>query len=295
MKLLFSHTVPDDVSGVRFDRYASDVFVYFPSRNSARKAIKQGALLIDGDMRAPNHTVMPGQIIDLYEYHSHHPGLYRSHVPVVYEDDHMAVLEKKPGMPVNGNRFRTLENSLPVNISQSGLSDALEWPRPVHRLDSATGGLIAVAKTRQALADLGRQFQQRRINKRYRAVVSGRLKGSGIIRKPLDGRDAETFYSSISHYPSIKNGYLTLVDLRPLTGRTHQLRRHMSSTGYPVMGDKLYGRDGEVLLGKGLFLWAVEISLTHPAFGWPLTIRITEPAKFHSLLEREEKRWKKYH
>ena len=85
-----------------------------------------------------------------------------------------------------------------------------------------------------------------------------------------------------------------LVELSPKTGRTHQIRIHLSQLGFPIMGDKLYGKEGEVLAGKGLFLTAVELQFHHPVTNEGLIIKKSAPHKFESLLEREQRRWEKY-
>ena len=146
-----------------------------------------------------------------------------------------------------------------------------------------------------AHVNLSRQFQNREVNKRYRAVVIGKLDNDGVINYPIDGKEAHTVYSSVEYFPSLKNNWLTLVDLWPKTGRYHQIRRHLSMKGFPVLGDKLYGKEGGILKSKGVFLWAVEISFRHPFYKWMLTIRIKEAQKFETFLNREKRRWIKYH
>ena len=101
-------------------------------------------------------------------------------------------------------------------------------------------------------------------------------------------------YVRIKTVRSIKNDWLSLIDLFPLTGRTHQLRIHMSKLGFPILGDKLYGTEGLILKGKGLFLSAVELTFPHPKNNKTVNIKIDEPEKFEVFLNREERRWVKY-
>ena len=103
-----------------------------------------------------------------------------------------------------------------------------------------------------------------------------------------------SYYKTIKTVKSLKSKNLSLVELSPKTGRTHQLRIHMSSIGFPILGDKLYGKEGNVLEGKGLFLCALELVLKHPVTRDPLTVKTEIPYKFNSLLDREAKRWLKY-
>jgi 23S rRNA-/tRNA-specific pseudouridylate synthase len=181
------------------------------------------------------------------------------------------------------------------NLKHSELEDALRWPKPVHRLDTQTSGLLLIAKTAQAQVNLGRQFQNREIFKRYRAVLIGKLQNSGVIDNPMDDRVAKTEFAPVRHVRSLKNGWLTLVDLYPLTGRTHQLRIHMADHGYPILGDKLYGPEGQILKGQGMFLCAVELSFVHPVQDTQVSSKIEEPPKFKTFLDREQRRWNKYH
>jgi len=92
----------------------------------------------------------------------------------------------------------------------------------------------------------------------------------------------------------LRNEFLSLVDLYPQTGRTHQLRIHLSKLGYPIMGDTLYGVEGKVFKGKGLFLCAIGLRFNHPITDEKIAIQINEPNKYNILLEREEKRWNRY-
>ncbi len=292
--IIETHIIPEGMAGSRLDRYACEVFDILPSRKSARKAIKRGDIRVNGEIHEPHYRVSSGQHLELIQEKKSTPKPFPLQLKILYEDDWLAVVEKPPGFAVNGNQYKTIENALLFNLNPSKESDALMWPRPVHRLDSSTGGLLAAAKTAKAQVHLGRQFHDRKVYKRYRTIVIGRLEGHGCIKKPLDERDAETIFQSVEHVPSLRNGWLTLVDLWPKTGRTHQLRRHLSDFGFPVLGDKLYGIPGEILKSKGLFLWAVELSFKHPIKGMPLTVKIKEADKFTSFLRREERRWKRY-
>lgn len=289
--IIRSHIVPDDIGDTRFSDYAKDLFGDLLSRKAAKEAIKRGDIRING-MPAPTGSwLAPGMRIELLETSAPSGPPYRRVLPVVYEDDRIAVINKPAGLPVKGNRFKTVENALPGNIAPSPDPDALPRARAVHRLDAQTGGLLLVAKTARAMAHLGRQFEQRVIRKRYRAVAAGKLEGEGIITLPIENREAITRYTALSHSRSPRNGYLTLVDLHPETGRTHQLRIHLAGLGHPIMGDPLYGEPGNILLGKGLFLQAVEIALLHPLDGRELVFSIEQPQKFATLIRREEMKW----
>jgi 23S rRNA pseudouridine1911/1915/1917 synthase len=294
MKVVETHIVPHGMEGIRVDHYSRSVFDIFPSLKSIRRAIKRGEIRIDGKTCMPNALIRPGQLLELTDPELPTPRPFRIPLKVFYEDDWLAIVEKPPGIPVKGNKHRTIENALQFNLEPTGERDALRWPRPVHRLDTPTGGLLIAAKTSLSQVKLGWQLQNREVQKRYHAIVIGRLEGSGSIDEPVDGRDALTEYHALEHIPSLKSEWLTLADLWPRTGRHHQLRRHLADLGFPILGDRLYGIEGKILRSKGLFLWAVEVTLRHPIYQWLLTVKTDEAPKFQSLLKREKLRWERY-
>lgn len=290
MGVLEQHVAPEG-ERARLDRLACSLMTALPSRASARKAAKAGRLLVDGAACEASRFVYPGQLVALLEPLGRLPPVLELPLEVAWQDDHVAAVVKVPGVPVNGSRYRTIEHALPFNLEPSSAPEALRRARPVHRLDWGTGGLLLCAKTGTALAALGRIFEERRVQKRYRALAVGRLDGSGRVDVPLDGRAAVSRWAAVEHTRSLRPGWLTTVDLWPETGRTHQLRRHLAHLGAPVLGDRPYGLPGLTLLGKGLYLWAVALQLPHPITGAPLSLEVPEPAKFHSMRRREARRW----
>ena len=161
----------------------------------------------------------------------------------------------------------------------------------MHRLDDRTGGLVVVAKTATANMNLGRIFQHRQVQKRYRAILVGRLEGHGKVEVDVQDKPAVSRYVARVHTPSTRFGWLTTVDLWPETGRTHQLRIHMAHLGHPILGDDLYTGDIPNLTRKGLHLWALELELEHPITRTPLHLAIAEPPKFATRRAGELKRW----
>ena len=272
---------------LRIDRLAAERFD-LPSRSQARKMIKRGELLLDEQQVEPSRFVKEGDRLILLRP-AKLPPTWELELPVVYVDDDLAAIHKPPGPVVSGNRFRTVEHALPFNLGPSPAPDALVLPRPVHRLDARTSGLLLVARSASALVELGRRFQRREVRKRYRAILSGRLEGEGTVEEPLDGRDARTRWRAVRHDPSLHVDWTTTVDLFPETGRTHQLRRHMASLGHPVLGDELYN-DGPVLRSAGLFLFAAELKLLHPRTDQPLRLELPEPVKYETFRARERRR-----
>ena len=293
--VLETAVVPEDGVARRLDRAAADLLMAFPTRASARKAALRGELAVDGVISEPARWVAAGDVIAQLEPTGGAPPVLRVAVTVVYEDDDLAIVVKPPGIATSGPRRRTLERALPFSVRSGTGPDALRWPRCVHRLDAPTSGLVVVAKTRTAHAALGVAFQERRVHKRYRAVVVGRLDGEGKVETPIDGRSAVTRYAVVDHARSLKSQWISVVDLWPETGRTHQLRKHLAELGTPILGDLAYGIEGLKLRHKGLFLFALALRFAHPRQRTSLSFVLEPPPKVASLLAREARRWRRYH
>jgi hypothetical protein len=135
--------------------------------------------------------------------------------------------------------------------------------------------LLVAAKSRLAIREISRQFEEREISKTYRAIVCGRVDGEGSIDMPLSGKESLSLYKALRVCPSLKHGEVTLVELSPRTGRTHQLRRHMSQgLGKPLVGDRIYAGGDVPVDDVGLMLWATKIEFAHPVRCTPLLARI---------------------
>lgn len=294
MPVLNTHIVPKGVEEIRLYDYVQQIFPTIPSRKGVKKAISREEILVNGNKTSTGHWVKAGQRIELLESSANPPKEYNLDLDIVFEDEFMAVINKPSGIPVSGNQFRTIQNAIMGNIKISKEEDALKWPKPVHRLDGPTSGLLIIAKTAKVLVKLGQQFEQKTIQKKYAAIVMGETPQSGVVDSDVDGLKSLSEYKTLKTINSLRSKNLSLVELYPKTGRTHQLRIHLSSIGFPILGDKLYGDEGNVLEGKGLFLCALELNLKHPITEELLNIKIDIPNKFNGLLEREEKRWNKY-
>ncbi len=294
-RILQSHIVPKEVERIRLSDYAPGVFTEFiPSRKGIKKAIKRGAIHVDGAPAESGRWVKPGQKIELVEEDKNLPKPFSLPLEIVYEDDFLAVVNKPAGLVVSGNQFRTLQNALPTNLRTSSEKDALQQMRPVHRLDSLTSGLVLIAKTALACQELGRQFELKTVKKRYQTIVMGNIASEGNIQTPIDGKEAHTDFYRLYQVPSLRNEYLSLLDVFPQTGRTHQIRIHLSSIGHPILGDKLYGPPENTLKGKGMFLCATELNFLHPIHQDFIKVQIEVPEKYGKTLEREATRWRKY-
>ena len=269
-------------------------FDYIHSRKALVKAIKRGDVLLNETQGYTADYVKNGDEITVIEQEQTSFKPYQRKLDVVYEDDFLAVINKPAGVDVSGNKFRTIENMVLANIRLNKSSDGLKKLRPVHRLDNQTSGLLLIAKTSQALIELSRQFRDREITKKYRAIVVGHLPSEGKISSPINNQEAETLYTTLEYCPSLKVKEISLVELTLLTGRTHQLRIHLASLGHPILGDKLYGDPDLILSGKGLFLTASSMSFQHPSTGQKLCFSLPTPHKFTAHLQREKRRYKKY-
>ncbi len=289
-KVLEIHIVPKHVGKIRLSDYAHMVFNTISSRKGIKKAIKRGQVLVDGKIGNTGQWIQAGQKIELLKPKAKPGKIFPLELRVIFEDEYIAIIHKPAGFPVSGNYFKTIQNALPHNLKTSGQKDALTIPLPVHRLDAATSGLLIIAKTIAARIELGRQFEEKAIQKKYRAIVIGETPASGKIELPIDNKEAISEYKTIRQICSPKYNWLSELELNLLTGRTHQLRIHLSKSGFPILGDKLYGKEGMILKGKGLFLCATELSLQHPFEKRILLPKIAPPKKFKTFLDKEENR-----
>ena len=136
-------------------------------------------------------------IIEVYAEEVPVKKIFKLDIPVIFEDDHIAVINKPAGFPTNGNYFKTIENALPHNLQPSTALDALVFPKPVHRLDNPTSGILIIAKTKSAARDLYLQFEQQTIVKTYQAIVIGSTVTTGEINSAVAGKEAFTQYKTL--------------------------------------------------------------------------------------------------
>jgi 23S rRNA pseudouridine1911/1915/1917 synthase len=268
---------------VRLVDYAKAYLVVVPVREVGG-LIARGAVTIDGRPGGIADLVPTGAVIAVDDAALAPFALRPQPLPLVvhYEDDDVVVCEKPAGMhvhPLGPHREDTLINALLWHCGARGDQAWGRWrPRPLHRLDRAASGLIAIAKHAAVHDDVRRQFADHAIERRYLAVVHGRVADeTGTIASPL-GRDPTCDYRravvpveqggqrAVTHFTRIEHaGDYTWLELVLETGRTHQIRAHLASIGHPIVGDTLYAPGGERRdAAPAILLHAKELRLRHP-------------------------------
>lgn len=284
MKKIETHIVPAGVEKIRLQEYAVSIFETVPTKSSIKKAIKRGEIFLNSSPANTGDWITSGDKIDLFQ-NEEIKKIFRLKLEVLFEDEDLAVVNKPSGYPTSGNYFRTIENALLFNLAPSFKPTALRVPKPVHRLDNPTSGLLLIAKTGPAQRKLQADFENKLIQKKYKALVWGNLKEKRKPAFPIDGKPAETaIFPEEKIY--INDDELTLISAFPKTGRTHQIRIHLALEGFPIVGDKLYGKKENTFSDKGLFLTATGLEFHHPVTGKLKKIALPLPKKFLKIMGR---------
>lgn len=242
------------VSGVRLDKYLTQLLPEY-SRAYLQRLIKEGHILVNGAGTKASRKLSEGDIITV-ELPPRVTPLMPERIPlsVVYEDDDVLVIDKPAGLtvhPAPGHPDHTLVNAILAHCPDLVITGDQTRPGIVHRLDKDTSGLMVVAKNEASRQHLLSQFKSRAVTKRYLVLVKGKLcPEDGVIKAPIGrdprnrkkmaiieaGKEATTKY----HVRRYLGNY-SLLEITPITGRTHQIRVHLSAIGYPVVGDSVYG------------------------------------------------------
>ena len=230
---------------------------------------------------------------------------------IVYEDDDLIIVNKKKGMvvhPANGNYEGTLVNAL-MYSHKDKLSSINGEVRPgiVHRIDKDTSGILVVAKNDNAHKELSKQFKVHSITRKYIALVKGIVKEDEfsidlpIGRNPKDRKKMAVTHknsrNAVTHIKVLKRYYnsnITLIEATLETGRTHQIRVHMSYKGYPLLGDEVYGKKDTKFKVKGQMLHALTLGFIHPTTKKYIEFTSSLPKEFKELIDILEKREKDY-
>lgn len=259
--------------------YAVGIFKMLPSKSGLKKAIKKEEILLNGKVAKTSDWIEEHQQIEYIQKEEKQIKVFQLKLEVVFEDDHLAIVNKPAGYPTSGNYFKTIDQALPFNLKPSPLPDALPYPVPVHRLDNPTSGLLIIAKTKSAQLKLYQDFEEKKIQKTYLALVNGETPIQASIKTPIEGKDAYTLYKTLRSFKHQNETY-SLLEVTPKTGRTHQIRIHLSSTGFPIVGDKLYGSGEVPFRKKGLYLAAIGLEFFHPIDKTLLKLETEFPSKF---------------
>jgi 23S rRNA pseudouridine1911/1915/1917 synthase len=284
--------VPPDLAGERLDRVVTAFFEGDLSRARIQEWIKDGGVRIDGRIELrPSTTVEAGQEIELVDVPRSRVragGPLAGELAIVFEDEHLAVIDKPPGQlthPTTVVAGGTVSELAFARWGELPSPQGDDRPGIVHRLDADTSGLVVIAKSADAAAALVEAFRKRTVEKRYLALVHGDPRfDSDWITAPIgrssqrsdrmqvlpagEGREAETFYRVLERF-----GHFALLECRPKTGRTHQIRVHLASIEHPIAGDCVYHGRARAPIPKDSpplerhLLHAAGLHFTHPVTG----------------------------
>ncbi|CAM4220384.1 RluA family pseudouridine synthase [Zobellia roscoffensis] len=277
------HIVPEQTTPIRLQEYGVGIFDSVPTKSAWKKVLNKNLVTVDDTIASTATFIKGGETISLLkplEPKTRKKLIFE--LKVIFEDEHLAIIHKPAGILVSGNSFKTITNALPQNLKPSSVADATK-PQPVHRLDYATTGLLLTGKTGSSIRKLNQLFEDKKIQKVYYAVTIGEMELSGKITSKIDGKNSESHYEVICSVTSEKYGLLNLVKLDPKTGRRHQLRKHLASIGNPILGDKDYGKEGFILMKKGLYLHAYSLEFIHPFTQEHLLITDELPERFTKI------------
>jgi len=275
------------------------------TRSRIQRCIKAKRVFVNDELKKANHRLKVGERIKI-DYEIPEPDTILSEdipLDVIHQDDHIIVINKASGMVVHpgaGNREHTLVNALLHSFPEIRKIGPEERPGIVHRLDKETSGLMVVAKSAAAYQNLQDQFKKRGVVKRYLGLVWGRMpeeqgkidwglgrhvkRGERISIRTRRPREALTQYAVRKNY-----GEFTLLEIQPVTGRTHQIRVHLAAAGHPIAGDSRYGRRKTKIKVPRLFLHAAYLSFCHPETEKRVEYSSPLPADLKEFLGQLEK------
>jgi len=273
------------------------------TRSKIQKLIDEDKVLINGLPRKPSYRLRVGDKIDIRYEENFPENIYPVNLPlkIIYSDDQIILVDKPCGLvvhPIFGRQGEpTLVHGLLYHFPEIEKIGPPGRSGLVHRLDKDTSGVMVIARTKKAYENLQEQFRMRQVKKAYICLVWGKVtKKEGKISWPIGRhikdrtrmsiktkkpRHAETFFKVKQRYEEF-----TLLEIMPVTGRTHQIRVHLSSAGWPVVGDQRYGRIRIKKKFTRLFLHAHNISFLHPSFQVWRTFTSEIPDDFKSFLNQ---------
>ena len=301
-------TVSKEQAGQRLDAFAAEAAAI--SRSQAARLIEEGCVTVGGRSEAKKYSVREGDEVEITLPECKEAEAVAENIPldIVYEDDYIIVINKPKGMvvhPAPGNYSGTLVNALLYHCrdSLSGIGGVMR-PGIVHRIDKDTSGLLVVAKCDEAHAALSDDLKVHAVEREYRALVTGGFKDDcgtvdmPIGRHPVDRKKMavllgdENAREAVTHYEVLGSfGNISYLKLRLETGRTHQIRVHMSYTGHALLGDEVYQKNKTQFekkhpqLFNGQALHAIRLTLTHPKTKERMSFECPLPEEFKKALE----------
>ncbi|GAA5222174.1 RluA family pseudouridine synthase [Membranihabitans marinus] len=323
--------VDEGQSPMRIDKFLANK-LFQVTRNKIQNGIKNEWVTVNGSLVKANYKVQPSdEIIMQIPLNAEYDGVVLPEdipLDVVYEDEYLLVIDKAPGLvvhPGTGNYTGTLVNALVHHLQNSDLpvlpGNSMDRPGLVHRIDKDTSGLLVIAKTEAVLSHLAAQFHEHSVQRRYQAIVWGQPDpADGTIDAPIgrhlknrtmyatyDQEEAELAKNAVTHYSTIQSYYyVSLIECRLETGRTHQIRVHMDSIGHTIFNDEKYG--GDQILKGTVFnkykqfvencikicprqaLHAKSLGFVHPVTEKPMYFESPLPADMQGVLDK----WDKY-
>jgi 23S rRNA pseudouridine1911/1915/1917 synthase len=272
------------------------------SRAVAQRWIDGGLITVNGRQTKPARLIRPGDVITCHVPVREPPPVEPEAVAlhVLHEDADLLVIDKPPGLvmhPGPGHWTGTLLNALVYHVGDEPDDGRRARPGLVHRLDKGTSGVLVIAKTDAAHRELSRQFRAHSVHRVYLALVSGAVRGGGLIERAL-GRDTRDRRRVSTRSPATRRAVTeyrvaerlgpvaTLVEARPRTGRTHQIRVHLASIGHAVLGDASYGAAAPDPALPRAMLHAAVLGFAHPASGEYTEFRAPLPADMEAAVAR---------
>ena len=299
--------VNENDKGKRLDIYIAENFNEL-SRTMIKKLIESNNVLVNDKSEKVSYKVQANDNISIDVPEAKETKLKAQEIPldIIYEDSDIIVVNKPKGMvvhPANGNPDGTLVNAI-LSICKNSLSGIGGELRPgiVHRLDKDTSGLIIVAKNDKAHINMSEQIKERNVKKTYIALVRGNVpEEEATINMPIGrstkdrkkmavnkkGKEAITHFKVIERFPKYN---CTLLEIKIETGRTHQIRVHLSEIGYPVIGDEVYSNGKNQWNIKGQCLHAKSLKFKHPVTKKEMFIEAELPKYFKDIIEQRRQR-----
>lgn len=295
-------TVPEKLANLRVDKYLSETLPDY-TRSFLQKIVKEGGVLADGKPVKASYKVRSGECLEVRIPEAKEPDILPEEIPleILYEDQDLLVVNKPKGMVVHpsaGHYSGTLVNALMYHCKDqlSGINGILR-PGIVHRIDMDTTGSLVVCKNDMAHSAIAEQLKLHSITRKYRAIVHGILnEDEGMInapigRHPIDRKkmavNKKNGKTAVTHYRVLKRyRQFTYIECELETGRTHQIRVHMSSVGHPILGDTVYGPSKCPYRLQGQTLHAQTIGFLHPRTGAYMEFQAPLPDYFEDLLRK---------